>query len=345
MDLQNSQLIEKRHEQTDKKRVAYVLRLIIGMLLIFLLTKMINFDNFPRLNEIRFNYLGLAFLLVFVDRFLTAYRWSVLVKLKGIYIDLKNIMSIYFKSLFLGLFLPSNVGGELLKGYGLFNATSKVFESFTSVVVERLLGLLALVTMCLLGFFLLEGPLEHNSVLLLIRNISFVALLMMMSFLFLGNYLDRLIKSFQFRSARKFSCFLHNAWASLCDYQKDKQQLLVVFSLALISQLVRIVLIWLVGVGLRIGSAFDHYLIFVPFIALLSIIPVSLAGLGVQEGAFVYLFSLAGCDQGRIFGMAVLVRFLSICSVLPGAVLYVKQGFGRKANTSHRNIAGITLRE
>ena len=80
------------------------------------------------------------------------------------------------------------------------------------------------------------------------------------------------------------------------------------------------------GVGMSLEL--PYYVLFVPVISLVSMIPISIAGLGVQEGAFVYLFSLTEMNLAMILSMALLVRMLVVVSVLPGAILYLQELIG-----------------
>jgi len=70
--------------------------------------------------------------------------------------------------------------------------------------------------------------------------------------------------------------------------------------------------------------SFQTFLIAVPPVFLLTIVPVSLAGWGIREGAMIGIFMLVGADQTKVLAMSILYGLLLIISSLPGAYFWVK---------------------
>jgi hypothetical protein len=70
--------------------------------------------------------------------------------------------------------------------------------------------------------------------------------------------------------------------------------------------------------------SFEIFLIAVPPVFLLTIIPISLAGWGVREGAMVGIFMLVGADETKILAISILYGLLLIISSLPGSYFWVK---------------------
>jgi hypothetical protein len=56
-------------------------------------------------------------------------------------------------------------------------------------------------------------------------------------------------------------------------------------------------------------------------------LPVSMSGLGVREGAYVYLFAQAGVSTAQALAMSLLIYALRVAAGLVGGVLYALQGF------------------
>ncbi len=127
-------------------------------------------------------------------------------------------------------------------------------------------------------------------------------------------------------------------WIAFYDYWNEKKTLISAFFLSLSIQAIRIILTWLAGLSVGITLELSYFVLFVPFIALISMIPFSIGGLGIQEGSFVYFFSLTGVSSAKVLGMAILVRILIIASVSPGGLIYLKEGLGSGERRKNRKI-------
>ena len=307
----------------------FYLRLLVSVLVSAIVCTLIPWDDFlesSRWDQLIGRYLFLAGALVMIDRVLNACRWHILIDDRNSDISFTQVLSIYFKSSFLGLIAPSSVGGEFLKGYGLMRSGFHVTTSFSSVLVERLLGLLALVLTCVVGFVVFYERLQVIPVVIIERvflGLFVIGVCCGIVGYFFFPWFEQLINPESNLALR-----LKEIRDSLQYYQNIKTRLAIALVLSFLVQIVRICFTWLVGLGVGVSLDLPYYVLFVPVISLVSMIPISIAGLGVQEGAFVYFFSLAEANVVVILVMALLVRVLVVISVLPGAFLYMKEGIG-----------------
>lgn len=86
------------------------------------------------------------------------------------------------------------------------------------------------------------------------------------------------------------------------------------------------------GLGLSLGGA----LVLVPTALFIAMLPISIGGWGVREGAFVVLLRLAGLDAVEALSLSLLSRLVNLVVDLPGLWLFVTQGLGRdRVSASH----------
>ena len=92
-------------------------------------------------------------------------------------------------------------------------------------------------------------------------------------------------------------------------------------------------LFWLLIVPIKIWVAF-HILIWVYglffgiiLIGLLSLIPITILGIGIREFSMVYLFELYGIGFDKAIAMALIILVIQLISTLPGIVLFSKNPF------------------
>ena len=66
------------------------------------------------------------------------------------------------------------------------------------------------------------------------------------------------------------------------------------------------------------------YLVIVPPVILFTVIPVSVAGWGVREGAMVTLFAMIGADKAAVLAMSIIFGFILIAASVPGLLVYLQ---------------------
>ncbi len=101
-------------------------------------------------------WIGVAVLLVLVDRALMAYRWVAL--LCTIEADrrppMAPLMRVFFVSTFVGTFLPASIGGDIVRSYRLARLNVDAGDAVASVLMDRLLGVASIFLMALAGLAL-----------------------------------------------------------------------------------------------------------------------------------------------------------------------------------------------
>src|SRR3954464_3313012 len=85
----------------------------------------------------------LAYLLVEVA---AAIRWQILLRVQKIYLSLPRVSALFLIGMFYNQFLPGGTGGDIIKSYLLLKETDKKAGGLLAVVFDRLIGLVALVT-------------------------------------------------------------------------------------------------------------------------------------------------------------------------------------------------------
>ncbi|GJL55797.1 MAG: hypothetical protein NPIRA02_29290 [Nitrospirales bacterium] len=309
---------------------AFWFRLAVSFVVTIVLIRVIDWDALPGLDDITVGYLFGAGLLVILNRLVNAYRWYLLINDSSSVVCLRHVVGIYFKSSFVGLVMPTSVGSEFLKGYGLMKSGAGAIDSFSSIFMERLLGLLSLLGSALIGFLFLNIQLDEIHALAIGRVFGVFLTLIVGSPIACYFFIPWVEKRLNPQS--KFALLILKLRHAFFFYQNIKARLLLAFLLSFSIQGFRILGAWLVGLGIGVSVEFAYYVLFIPIISLISMLPISIAGLGVQEGAYVYFFSLTGTNTTIILAMALVLRFLLIFAVLPGGVLYLREGLWKNSN-------------
>ncbi|MGH6921662.1 MAG: lysylphosphatidylglycerol synthase transmembrane domain-containing protein, partial [Geminicoccaceae bacterium] len=272
----------------------------------------------------RLDYLALLPLVLLVDRLIAALRQYILLRGRHPAVTFWGMVRLIFVSGFAGYFMPGTVGVEAVRVYGLSRATANLALSVTAVLVERLTALLALCLLVLFGVAMRPPGLPED-----FGRLAWIALAVLMAvwFSLLSPLLRRLsLLALSTNWLARVRRGLQEIYLVLDDYKRRPWLLLWSLAVALIFQLNRCLVVAMGAAALDFSLPFLYFVIIVPIAALISMMPISIAALGVREAAFVYLFNLVGMPPEVSFPLALLTRFAGLLMLLPGAWFYIRRG-------------------
>ena len=318
------------------KSFSFWLRLLFSVGLIAFLAYTVDLDEavtiIARANPIHL-LIALAFALG--DRLIMAFKWNVLLKAKKIEIPLLDITGTYLITTFLGLFLPATVGGDALRAYAVCKDKHKVGDVVSSIIVERILGFMALFIFVLVSIVLsifvfgqdfFEGVwnLFWIFLALLIGSIVFIVVSFNEKFLRYTKVLlnKRAGKLLEHKFAKK----LIEIYDSYKGYQGNLLALGLFLGLSLIENLFPLFWTYFLALAFQIEIPLLYFFILIPIVLVLVRLPISLDGFGIQEGTFVYFLGLVGIMRPEALLLGLASHFLAIISVLPGGLLYSIRG-------------------
>jgi len=293
-----------------------IIKLIITIAIFYFLFRNIDFVEF---SKIIFNSHGgwivVALLMQLTSTYLAAYRWFKISQLLVFKEKLSFYVQSYFKGTFFNQVLPSSIGGDAVRIIDLTREGYDKKDALYGVFVDRVVGLVGLLVLNLLATLIFFGTFERDFSLLIIvitlSGISGFALLFQLHRLtFLEN-----IKGLNLfvRLANR----LNSLYAS-------RMLLIKHISISVVVHIFSVLTMYGLSLALGLDLSFQTLLIAVPPVFLLTIIPISLAGWGVREGAMIGIFMLVGADQTKVLAMSILYGLLLILSALPGSYFWIK---------------------
>jgi uncharacterized protein (TIRG00374 family) len=230
-------------------------------------------------------------------------------------------MKIYCASMIWGIFLPATVGADVIRAYSSSKLGLDSNEVVASILIERMIGFLAALLLGFISLVLLSvlGVLDERFDLVWWCGIGLLGVgLGIFIVSFNQSVFDFLYGRlfFKFQDTRilgKFKQF-HSVYMR---YQDNKKELVVFFVLTFGEQFLFILHPWLVakGLGLDIGLLFLVGV--VPLTILISRIPIAISGLGVYDGVFMMLLSLAGIPPAGALAITLNGRILQMASWIP----------------------------
>ncbi len=298
-------------------------KFLITVLLCWLIISWIDWNAFlATLQRAHYGLIAAVFVLSLFGIAISAWKWQVVLHGHGIHYPLPSLIRWYFIAAFFNAFLPTNIGGDgyrLIKTYdnpkGRARAVSAIFlERITGVLTLGFLGYLA----ALIIWWQTESPLAGS--LALIGTIGGFAGLLILALAWRFGLTGRLSRVKQLKSIAAKTAEL------VADWQGQMARLTAVMALSFAFHLFRIGFIWLLILGL--GTAVDPIeLVMALFtVEVAAMLPISIGGLGVMEGSFVYVMGSFGLSHEVGLASMLLHRVLTLVLGLLGAILYLGEG-------------------
>jgi hypothetical protein len=267
--------------------------------------------------------IGVAVMLVLVDRALMAYRWIVLLCSvdRASRPPLGALLRIFFVSTFLGTFLPASVGSDAVRVFSLARQNVGGGDAVASVFMDRILGVASLLVMALAGLMLVRGAAATTPILWALAAAGGLCVVTML--LIFSRDAARLAARYvAIVPSEKIKNIGHRVLESIQKYSAYPRELVLVLVASVAVQLLRIVQAYYLGRGLGIAAPLTAYLVYIPLILLVMLLPVTFNGIGTSQAAFVWSFGQAGVDAAAAFALSVLFVALGIVGNLPGGLLY-----------------------
>jgi glycosyltransferase 2 family protein len=264
--------------------------------------------------------IALSLALVAIDRVLMLQRWLLLIR-PATTLARRELTRIFFVSAFLGSFLPAGVGGDAARAWSISRRTGQAGPAVASVLVDRWLGLLAVGVSGCVGVWLSLAALPDGA-----RPLLVLATLLLAIGALAGLFADRLVTRLLPEAARRV--WLGRAVVRLSDalasYRGHGGALKRVAVLSLAVQSLRILLAWVLGLGLGIALPFSYYWVFMPINILVILLPVSVGGFGLPQGTMIWTLAPLGVDATAAFLLSTLFVGIGIIGNLPGIWLYLR---------------------
>lgn len=260
-------------------------------------------------------------LLAFV---LGAYRWQRVLLALGETQPLPRLFSHYMAGQFLSNFVPTTVGGDVLRVSRLSRDTGDGPVSFTSVVFERLSGWLVLPVITFLGFIVNPGLTDlgtSTTVPLYIAGLTLLGLVLVI--VVLGH--DWIGSSLEGRTGLlRFAEAVHLGIDRLREHRVAAGE--VVLS-AFAYQFVLLLAAGCAVEALEINEVgLTSLMAFLPAVLIIQVLPLGIGGLGIREGALVLFLSGIGVVDEQAVALGLAMYALTLVSSLIGFPLLILGG-------------------
>jgi glycosyltransferase 2 family protein len=247
---------------------------------------------------------------------LATLRWQRVLKALDLPSDLRTLLNHVLAGVFVSNFLPSTVGGDVLRVTRLSAGNGHPPESFASVVLERLTGFVVLPFITLVALvgnptLLHMGTATQLALVLSLGTLVVLAVIVGVA----GN--SRLGARLAGRA--NWLSFLGAVHLGIDRMRRHPSEAASVLITALAYQLTIVFAAWAAGHALGLNMGWSAAMAFVPIVAIAQVLPVSVNGLGLREGALVLLLAPLGVPAGQAIALGLLLYGMNLAVSLLGA--------------------------
>jgi hypothetical protein len=249
----------------------------------------------------------LAIMLVFLSRITVAMRWHVLMSSAGTGITIRQSMRLTFAMLFASNFLPTTIGGDVVRLAGAIRLGFDQAISVASLVVDRLIGMAGMA----MGLIFAIPSYIYD-----FKDASDLHLMAISWLIPLAHKIMRFLQEL----AQAGKVWLHKPRSLFSSLAFTWVHMLCTFST-----------VWLLLRGM--GEDIPFWLVMGLWSAtyFVTLLPISINGLGVQELAMTYFYvTIGGISASSGLTLALMMRVLQMIASLPGALFIPDIIAGRK---------------
>jgi uncharacterized membrane protein YbhN (UPF0104 family) len=301
------------------------LRLILSVLLLAWLAWRTDWVQVGRaFAQLRLGWWLAAFGLYLFTQVVSGVRWQLLARPLGLGRPLRQFVAFYFIGMYFNLFLPTSVGGDVVRAWYLDGGSGRKLAAFLSVVFDRFSGLLVLLALACAAVALCPIALPAWVPISVWGTVGGAAVVLA------GLALVDLRASPAARlpGAAKVLHKIDDLRSSGRVFLRPGL-LLSTTALSLVVQAANVLVVWLVGLAIDAPVPAAYYWILVPMVTLLTLLPISLNGMGVREGGMVLFLAPLAVGEGTALSLAFLWFAVFTAASLCGGAVYLFGSFAR----------------
>lgn len=248
-------------------------------------------------------------------------RWRILAPSHPA-VNLPFLAHSFLVGCFFNTFLPTTIGGDVIRGYDLIKATGEWRGSLASVLMDRLLGFVGFLSFALAAWILLPSAREDPLI-----QASFAGFCGLVAALFavLGSrrILQTMLKPFGKIGLGQLQSHAKQFQETLRDYFRNPSRLLRGMGVTAIIQLFAIGIYAATAKALHVPIPLTYLVLVVPIIITLSQVPVSLNGWGIREWATVLFLGRIGIAAHEALSISLVCALIPLLSGAAGAFLFL----------------------
>jgi uncharacterized protein (TIRG00374 family) len=263
------------------------------------------------------------------------FRWRTILQAQDVHLPFRRLYTLYLVGQFFSAFMLGATGGDVVKAYYISTETHhKRTEVIATIVIDRVIGLLALILLTVLvmlarlPFFLATAQMRlalgFNSALL-------VGTILALAVVFRQNLFERWAFFRRLEERTALGRILRRAYTAFHMCLRHRGLLTRTMLLSLANHVAFVIAAYELAKALRLDLAFSDMLTVFPLINAVAAIPLTPGGLGTREGAAIYLLGVLNVPEARAVTLSLFVYATIMLWSIIGGLVYLGYTYRRGA--------------
>lgn len=302
-----------------KKTLFTILRILVTAgILFFIFSKLEVSKSMSFIGHSNISYLVISMLFMLGLSFIIAARWHQILKAYGFNVSLFKVFRVYMIAFFFNNFLPSTVGMDVVRGAYIVKRKSDLADVISTILLERWIGMLGIIlyVSVIPVFFLSSIELTY------FIYVSAGGVLISVIFIIavwndsVHELMSRLISKIKWLN---IGSRINTLYLSLRTIRKHMHLFIVNLLLSVLIQVFFVFANYFIVLGQGLNITFMQLLIYVPLISIISMIPITINGIGLRDWAYITFFGLGMKEQAFSLSLTFFI-LLTVMSLLGGLI-------------------------
>ena len=306
-----------------KKTLIILLKISISVILLIFLFKQVDIHSLLGIIKgINKPLLAVAYVLNFSIYIICFYRWKMLLSAVGLSVSPAKLITPFSGGIFFNVFLPSTVGGDVVRSMDLALHTKKPSQVVATVILDRISGYagmaLVAVTACILGIKLIQD----RAVLWAVAGIAGILIALLLA-IFNKFVYSRIRKLFYSHTSGKIWAALESIHEEMHNLKDNKKVIINNLILSLLVQLISPVSTYIISLSMGAKINLLFFFVFLPIVGAITLLPISIGGLGLRDYTTVLLFAKVGVSKDLALAMSLLGFGFILLNAAIAGLIYV----------------------
>jgi len=303
---------------------------IVGIALFLLILSRINLNDLVNiLAHTNVLFLFLAFLVTCITIILKSLKWKIIVNSVKPSFSLRESIVAFFVGFSFSTITPAKLG-DFVKVLYVADENCSLGKALSTVVIDRLIDIILLVSIALIGIY-------GFSVLYHIDIISISAILLVVLIIIAGAYvvlnkqvLSALLKPFfnffvPQHLKNKLSMYYNDFFTGMYSFYNDRFRFFSSIFIGIVSWIPPFFYGYLLARSIGIDIDIFFFVLAIPVMGLIDVLPISISGIGTRDMALIFLFGLKSISAELAVAFSLLYLFMSYwLTALIGVGVYFK---------------------
>jgi len=291
------------------KKSKFFLKLFLGIGILVLLFSKTTVQEFIKLlAEADYKFFIFSLMLYIIGQIISTKKWMVISQNLNFEYKFSNYLKWYFLGMFYNMFLPTNIGGDVIKAAKIKDdKTHCIQRAIISVLSDRIIGLFVLVLFILCGCIFFNRIHWLNILSIVITFSIFICIVLIPYIIKKDNLLPE-----KYRTGKDLVLLIF-----------EKKCIIKFVLLSLIFHTFLIIIHYFIAQMYGLEIPFSYYLLLYPITAIVASLPISINGMGLKELVYVSMLKPFGIDTATAIMFAMTFNMVVLFSGTIGFIPYM----------------------